>query len=436
MRKGRLSQHYVLRITLRAVDHSVATEKGKTGNSGGDSSIMAKITVGKGGKISIPEEYLDRSGLKEGKEAYIWPSEGGLVLQYPRADVRRVYIEPTSLCNLNCVTCVRNVWSDEAGHIDMDTFYTIVRQLKAFPDIQSVTLAGFGEPLYHPGILRMARAIKELGLELTISTNGTLLEPGLAEELINIGLDKIIVSLDSADQKLFGNIRVGADLNVVLKNLRGLNEIKRRRQSKHPAVGIEFVAMRRNLHEIADLPRLGSFLGASFILVTNLLPHTEDMKEEILYDVETRHALSLPKCSGWPVRTGRSWVVWGTMTHPRMYWGADRYCRFVGDRSLVIGWDGGVSPCYALMHSYHYYIFGRHKHVSRYTVGNVRDEELLELWTCEEYIKFRQKVRAFAFPSCVDCGIGCGYTDLNQDCWGADPSCADCLYAQGIVRCP
>lgn len=393
---------------------------------------MPKIVVEKGGRIPIPEEYLDRYGLSEGEDIYIWPSEDGLVIQHPTADVRRVYIEATSLCNLNCVTCVRNVWSDEVGHMDTDTFNTIVAQLKELPHIQSVALAGFGEPLYHPEILSMARAIKDLGLELTITTNGTLLSPDLAEELMNIGLDRIVVSLDSSHPQLFEHIRQGANLDAVLNNLRGLNEIRRRRRSMRPVIDIEFVAMRRNVHEIADLPRLASRLMASFIIVTNLLPHTDDMKDEILYD----SSVELPECSGWPVRIGDSWLLWGTMKYPRMYWGADRYCRFVGNRSIAIGWDGGVSPCYALMHSYPYYIFDRLKNVSRYTIGNVREKKLLEIWTCEDYVKFRRKVCTFAFPSCVDCGIDCGYTNFNRDCWGADPSCADCLYAQGIVRCP
>ncbi len=344
----------------------------------------------------------------------------------------RLYIEATSLCNLNCITCVRNVWSDETGHMDMATFHNIVRQLDDFPDVQSVALAGFGEPLYHPKILNMARAIKDLGLELNISTNGTLLDGDLAEELIDIGLDKIVVSLDSGHPQLFENIRLGADLDIVLNNLRTLNEIKQRRSSKLPAIGIEFVAMRRNVHEIRDLPRLAGLLGAVSIIVTNLLPHTEEMKEETLYD----GSVELPGCAGWPVRAGNSWVQWGTMSYPKMYWGSDSHCRFIGDRSLVIGWDGGVSPCYALLHSYQCYVFDRLKHVSRYSIGSVRERRLLELWTSEEYVRFRHKVRAFEFPSCMDCGMDCGYTDINQDCWGADPSCADCLYARGIVRCP
>ena len=393
---------------------------------------MPKTIVGNDGKISIPEGYLDRYGLTEGEVVYIWPSADGLVIQRPKADIHRVYIEPTSLCNLNCITCVRNVWSDEMGHMDMDIFHTIVEQLRDFPHIQSVALAGFGEPLYHPEILSMTQAIKNLGLELTISTNGTLLNSDLAEELVNIGLDKLVVSLDSGHSQLFEDIRLGANLDAVLENINALNEIRRRRRSKYPVLGIEFVAMRRNVHEIADLPQLGSRLMASSIMVTNLLPHTDDMRKEILYD----GGVELPKCSGWPARIYNSRLLWGAISHPRMSWGADRYCRFVGDRSVAIGWDGDVSPCYALMHSYPYYVFDRMKNVSRYTFGNVRDKKLLEIWTCEDYVKFRNKVSIFEFPSCVDCGINCGYSSFNGDCWGADPSCADCLYAQGIVRCP
>ena len=109
---------------------------------------MPKIAVESRGGISIPEEYANRYGLTEGKDVYIWPSEDGLVIHCPRADARRAYIEVTSLCNLNCITCVRNVWSDKTGHMGMDTFHSIVEQLRDFPDIQSVALAGFGDSVY------------------------------------------------------------------------------------------------------------------------------------------------------------------------------------------------------------------------------------------------------------------------------------------------
>jgi len=104
----------------------------------------------------------------------------------------------------------------------------------------------------------------------------------------------------------------------------------------------------------------------------------------------------------------------------------------------VVGWDGGVSPCYALSHFYPYYIFGRRKEVTRHTLGNVNESTLAELWTSDEYVRFRAQVRRFNFPSCVDCGLRdtCDIAAANEGCWGWCPSCADCLWAQDIVRCP
>jgi len=119
-----------------------------------------------------------------------------------------------------------------------------------------------------------------------------------------------------------------------------------------------------------------------------------------------------------------------------MRWGAQRSCRFVEGKSLVIGYDGGVSPCYALMHSYTYYIFGRRKQVRRYVLGNVLEEDLGSIWMSEEYVRFRVKVGIFDFPSCVDCRLACDLAERNEDCWGNDPSCADCLWAHDIIRCP
>jgi len=48
------------------------------------------------------------------------------------------------------------------------------------------------------------------------------------------------------------------------------------------------------------------------------------------------------------------------------------------------------------------------------------------------------EVRGLHFPSCPDCDLceTCDLRDKNEGCWGWKPSCADCLWAQDIVRCP
>jgi MoaA/NifB/PqqE/SkfB family radical SAM enzyme len=122
-----------------------------------------------------------------------------------------------------------------------------------------------------------------------------------------------------------------------------------------------------------------------------------------------------------------------------MHWGAERRCKFINDRATVVGWDGGITPCYALSHNYTYFtIDGRQKEVSRYILGNVHQLSLKEIWCSEEYVRFRSEVKAYHFPSCPDCDLreSCDLRQENKGCWGWNPSCADCLWAQNIVQCP
>jgi radical SAM protein with 4Fe4S-binding SPASM domain len=144
------------------------------------------------------------------------------------------------------------------------------------------------------------------------------------------------------------------------------------------------------------------------------------------------------RASGWPLRSD-AWVTWATAEMPRMHWGADRRCRFVQDQAIVVAWDGGVSPCYALSHNYRYYtIDGIEKQVSRYIFDNVNNRPLADIWLSEEYVLFRGAVKAYRFPSCPDCDLRetCDLRKKNKGCWGWNPSCADCLWSQNIVRCP
>ncbi len=58
-----------------------------------------------------------------------------------------------------------------------------------------------------------------------------------------------------------------------------------------------------------------------------------------------------------------------------------------------------MTPCYALSHNYSYLtIDGRRKQVARYTLGNVTQQSLLEIWTSEDYCRFRREVQDFHFP--------------------------------------
>jgi tungsten cofactor oxidoreducase radical SAM maturase len=396
---------------------------------------LHRVTLDDNGKLMLPPALRRRYGLQAGGELLLEETETGLTFHSLRADVHKAYLEVTTHCNLHCRTCVRNVWGEPLEDMTDATFNRVVAQLRDLSQLREVVFGGYGEPLLHPHVLDYLAAVKELGLKVTVSTNGTLLGEEQAEELVRLGVDVVTVSLDGTNPDTYADVRQGADLRAVLSNIERLNRIKAEQGSSSPRLGVEFVALKRNAAELPGLADLAQRLGANRVIVTHILPHTPEMTTEALYARD--ETSPLPLSPGWPVRSG-DWLLWGTMELPRMNWGAERRCLFIASKALVVSWDGGVSPCYALSHSYPYYIFGRRKEVSRYTFGNVHQSTLAKIWTAEEYVRFRAEVRAFNFPSCVDCDLRdkCDIAEANEGCWGWCPSCADCLWAQGIVRCP
>ncbi|MCS7286587.1 MAG: tungsten cofactor oxidoreductase radical SAM maturase [Anaerolineae bacterium] len=396
---------------------------------------MLKLFPSPRGGLEIPQELRRRYGLENGTGFLAEVTDIGIVLHPLVPNIRKIYVEITTRCNLNCRTCVRNLWTDPTEDMDPATFERLVTQLKDLPELSEVFFGGYGEPLSHPQFLEFVAALKELKLRVGVSTNGTLLDEAMAEGLVRLGVDSIMVSIDGVNPETFADIRQGAELKAVLDNISRLNAVKEKMRSPLPRIGIEFVALKSNAAELPLLPGLARRLGVARVLVTHLLPHTPEMAAEILYD--RNEIPPFPSFPGWPFRSG-DWLLWGVMELPRMSWGAERRCRFMASSALVVGWDGSVSPCYALSHSYPYYIFGRRKEVKRYTFGNINQKHLIEIWTSEDYVRFRAEVKRFHFPSCVDCYLRdtCDITASNNGCWGWSPSCADCLWAQDIIRCP
>ena len=395
---------------------------------------MPKLTPDEHGRFHLPADFLTRRRLDPQAEYWLDERDGDLILHPCRPDVRKLYIEVTTACNLNCQTCIRHSWVDPSAHMKRETFERILADLPAFPALDQVVLTSFGEPLVHPRILEIIEKLRERGLMVTLGTNGLLLDDRIARELVRLGVSQVVVSIDGIQPDTYADVR-GAQLAEVLENIQRLNEAKRQAGAVQPTLGVEFVAMKSNVAELDSLAELAGRLGVARAVVSNVLPYTAEMNAEKLYGYEPIAPL---KSGGWPVRSD-AWMKWGITELPRMHWGGEPHCRFVHDYAIVIGWDGGVSPCYALSHSYHYYtIDGIEKEVRRHTFGNVHQSSLADIWMSEEYTRYRSAVRAFHFPSCPDCDLRetCDLRLENNACWGPNPSCADCLWAQDIVRCP
>lgn len=344
-------------------------------------------------------------------------------------DLKKLYIEVTTKCNLDCITCVRHSWQDPLEIMTMETFHKIIDSLSDLPQLEKVHFGGFGEPMSHPNFMEMVEKVRNRGLQVEIITNGTLLSEHNLERLIKLGVDTVVVSLDGPDEETYQGIRHGGHLDPVLRNLEKLNELKTKYNSKVPKLGVEFVATKANYHKLINLVRLTEKLKAQFLLVTNVMPYNEEMKDQILYDLDDEQV----------IYSHEETLIAIKAQLPQMKLRTDRQCRFVERKAMTVNHQGKVSPCYALMHSYDCYIYGRKKEMKAYFLGDVNEESLRDIWTKPEYVILRNNLEEFNYPSCTDCKYrdGCSFTEDNLgDCWGNSPSCADCLWARGMIVCP
>jgi MoaA/NifB/PqqE/SkfB family radical SAM enzyme len=409
-----------------------------------------RVKAEKGGCLAVPPEVAAKLGLEPGAELEVI-EEGGRVEVRPNIhSLSRVYIEPTSRCNLTCEICIRKSWKEPMGDMDAATFDRLADELRRFPHLDSVMFGGFGEPTIHPDILRMVRVVKGLGVRVEMVTNGTLLDDAMLTGLMKSGLDGIWVSFDGVTEASFEDIREGAGFQTIVSSLKRLQELNRR-GPRRIDVGIAFVVMKRNIGDLKNIDRLIETTGARFVSVTNVLPYTAEMEKEMVCSL----ALSLETFASAPGKAEISLprLDINNLTKDAVFSllrGYDnltlmgnpvrteiKSCRFIRERCTFVRWDGKVSPCMGLLHSHTSYLNGNERAIEAYFVGDVRDGDLKTIWDSKEYREFREKIDAFDFSPCHACG-GCNYIDANrEDCFGSTfPACGGCLWAQGIIQCP
>lgn len=402
------------------------------------------------GRLIVPPELEKKLGLAPGARLEI-VIDGGRAEILPNIhSLNRLYIEPTSRCNLACRTCIRNTWDEPMGHMDMDVFDRLVGQLPRFPHLESVMFGGFGEPTAQPRILDMIRAVKGLGLRAEMTTNATLLDDALIDGLLRERLDALWISLDGTTEESFAVVRPGAGLSRVLDNVDRL-AARNGRDGHTIDIGIAFVVMKTNLGDVKHLDRLARSVGARRIIVSHVLPYSEAMEKEMLclqtLTLETftfapgKTELSLPRID---VNNTTKETLFSllqgfeNLTFMGNRIAVDsRRCRFVHDRTAFVRWDGMVSPCMGLLHSHKTYLYGLERRVRAHAFGSVRTGDLYDIWDSKAYAGFRDKVKAFDYSPCHVCG-GCSLLEKNEeDCYGnAFPACGGCLWAQGIIQCP
>jgi len=205
----------------------------------------------------------------------------------------RLFVETTTRCNMKCHMCVKQSMGNgvKEGDISRETFEAI---LPALPQAEALILNGIGEPLLHPdfeAFIRIGKESMPAGSWVGFQSNGLLLDEARALSLVQAGLDRICLSLDAICPDTFRKIREGGEVKDLEFAFTALNKARMRHPESRLQIGVEFVIMRENIHQLPDVLRWVSKLGVSFAIVSHLLPYDKEHVAQIAYDYNTREAI-------------------------------------------------------------------------------------------------------------------------------------------------
>lgn len=117
-----------------------------------------------------------------------------------------VELNPTELCNRRCSFCPRvdpQVYPNRALHMTTETAAKVADDLRDADFGGDIHVTGFGEPLLHPDLPGLIGTLRTRlsHNHLEITTNGDRLTEAVLEQLLQSGLDRLIVNCyDGPDQ--------------------------------------------------------------------------------------------------------------------------------------------------------------------------------------------------------------------------------------------
>ena len=182
-----------------------------------------------------------------------------------KTELRLVFWETTSACNLRCVHCRACATEDRPpDELSFEHGCRLLGDIASFA--KPVIVLSGGEPLVREDILDIAAFGTDLGLRMVLATNGTMLSSDVARRLKESGIQRISVSIDGAH----------ASTHDLFRGLDGafdaaMNGMEAAREAGLP-VQINTTVSRHNLDELPRILDLAIKRGACALHLFLLVP--------------------------------------------------------------------------------------------------------------------------------------------------------------------
>ncbi len=288
-----------------------------------------------------------------------------------------ISIEPTTECNLACPECPSGLksFSRPTGKINVAFFDRFLNETAK--NLIYLYFYFQGEPYLHPKFLEMVKKAKQKKIYTVTSTNAHFLTERKANETIESGLDRILVSVDGTTQEVYENYRKNGSLEKAKKGIENLVQAKKDMNSKTPYIILQFLVVKPNEHQIEEIKTLGKTLGVDKVA----------LKTAQIYDFENGSELmpTIKKYSRYKKLSNGKFAIKNKMKNQCWkLW-----------HSNVVTWDGQITPC----------CFDKD---AQHKMGDLNTGNLDEIWQNKKYQQFRKQILTDrkSIDICKNCSEG------------------------------
>ncbi len=240
-------------------------------------------------------------------------------------------IDPCNYCNLRCPLCPTGV-KDLGREQSMMSFESFKKYFDPLsPYLFEAYMHNWGESLLNKDSYKMIEYASNKNVGTNLSSNLATLNSEGIDNLLDCGLEYLVVSLDGTSQEAYGQYRVRGSYERVMHNMSEIIRRRNLRGQKIPVVEWQFIVMKQNEHQVSDAQKIADKMGVD---VMRFIP------VGMPYDFKNRKELA----DKWFPEKVKGKVE---STHEEQKYGQDSRpspCFYLY-RSMVVNADGGVSPC-------------------------------------------------------------------------------------------
>ena len=273
-----------------------------------------------------------------------------------------------NICNLSCKLCPVGLKQEgrKQGFMKFEDFKKIIDETGKY--LYELYLFNWGEPLLNKDIFKMISYAKKYNIKVIISSNLMIFNEEIANNLINSGLDSLIVSLDGASNKSVSKYQKGCSFNNVFDNMKNLIKIREKLGKKNPHIQWKFVVNKHNEKEIELAKSLTEKNKIDELSFDFMIPN---MGTYVLRDEEQ----CFEEMADWNPKNEK-YSIFNYKTKKKKDYVPG--CNWLWLMSSI-NWNGSVSPCCSIW-------------FEKFDVGNCLDSPFMEVWNNKSYQNSRKAI--------------------------------------------